>query len=395
KSAVLYENIDSLTFTPTGSIENNDYALTATKDNYTYNIACPSIYSDNYTLERLDNGKCKFILSSGYVYKGFGETESGETDIPTYIKIGDKLFTTDFTNLPKNISATEDNGTLTITLNNYNSADSLFVCAPNGVEIALKGNNYICYETAQKSVYSPVNVTFLGSGNLYSGVIETAELTINNSSLNISTGGTVGNGYALKTAFTSSAAIEINTKLSHAIELTGSSAIKSGEINIYNAATGIFGNYTFMVKDHLKITDCKYGIIVSKVDIQESAICAITNIKTAIIAKTLTLSGKLTIKDTTESAIILSDTSAAITFTAASVLTISSTNKIETAAIKMSQFADLLTINGEIIIFNYTYGFYTEANGKYKAETDNFTFNDKYYGYRKSSALKGFSLSEY
>lgn len=387
KSAVLYENIDDLEFTTTGSVENDDYVLTATKDNYNYRIACPSIYSDNYKAEMSDDGTYKLVLNSGYVYDGFGEIK---TDVPTYIKIVNKLFKSDFTALPENITATADNGVLAITLNNYHSSVPLSVCAPNGVNITLNGNNYICYETSQKSVYSPVNVTFLGSGNLYSGVIETAELAANNNSLNISTGNAVGNGYALKTAFTSSAMVNIDTKFDTAIELTGSSTIKSGEINISNAVTGISGNFTLTIKEQLKVSNCKYGITVGKVNVFENAGCTIINVKTAITAKTLELSGKLTITDTTESAIILSDSSEAITFTDASVLTISSTNKVETAAINMSSFNNLITLKGEINISGYTYGFYTEASGQYKAETENFMFNDGS-GYRKSSALKGFA----
>ena len=387
KSAVLYENIDSLDFTTTGSIENDDYALTATKDNYNYRIACPSVYSDSYKAEMSADGTHKLVLNSGYVYDCFGAIETG---VPTYIKIGNKLFTTDFTSLPENITATADNGVLAITLNNYNSSVPLSVCAPNGVEIMLNGDNHICYETVQKSIYSPVNVTFSGSGNLYSGVIETAELSINNNSLNISTGSSTGNGYALKTAFTSSAMVNIDTKLDNAIELTGHSTIKSGEINISNAITGISGNYTLAVKDRLKINDCEYGITVDKVNVFENAGCTIINVKTAITAKTLTLGGKLTITDTTGSAIILSDSAEAITFTDASVLTISSTNKVEIAAINMSSFNNLITLKGEINISGYTYGFYTEASGQYKAETENFIFNGGS-GYRKSSALKGFA----
>ena len=387
KSAVLYENIDSLDFTTTGSIENDDYALTATKDNYNYRIACPSVYSDSYKAEMSADGTHKLVLNSGYVYDCFGAIE---TEVPTYIKIGNKLFKSDFTFLPENITATADNGVLAITLNNYNSSVPLSVCAPNGVEIMLNGDNHICYETVQKSIYSPVNVTFSGSGNLYSGVIETAELSINNNSLNISTGSSTGNGYALKTAFTSSAMVNIDTKLDNAIELTGHSTIKSGEINISNAITGISGNYTLAVKDRLKINDCEYGITVDKVNVFENAGCTIINVKTAITAKTLTLGGKLTITDTTGSAIILSDSAEAITFTDASVLTISSTNKVEIAAINMSSFNNLITLKGEINISGYTYGFYTEASGQYKAETENFIFNGGS-GYRKSSALKGFA----
>ena len=387
KSAVLYENIDSLDFTTTGSIENDDYALTATKDNYNYRIACPSVYSDSYKAEMSADGTYKLVLNSGYVYDCFGAIE---TEVPTYIKIGNKLFKSDFTFLPENITATADNGVLAITLNNYNSSVPLSVCAPNGVEIMLNGDNHICYETVQKSIYSPVNVTFSGSGNLYSGVIETAELSINNNSLNISTGSSTGNGYALKTAFTSSAMVNIDTKLDNAIELTGHSTIKSGEINISNAITGISGNYTLAVKDRLKINDCEYGITVDKVNVFENAGCTIINVKTAITAKTLTLGGKLTITDTTGSAIILSDSAEAITFTDASVLTISSTNKVEIAAINMSSFNNLITLKGEINISGYTYGFYTEASGQYKAETENFIFNGGS-GYRKSSALKGFA----
>ncbi len=388
KSAVLYENIDDLSFTTTGSVEKDDYALTTTKDNYNYRIACPSVYSDSYKAEMSDNDTYKLVLSSGYVYNGFGAIE---TEVPTYIKIGNKLFTTDFTSLPENITATNDNGVLAITLDNYTSSVPLSVCAPNGVNVSLTGDNKICYETAQKSVYSPVNVTFSGSGNLSCGIIETAELTINNSSLNISTGNATGNGYALKAAFTSSAMVNIDTKFDKAIELTGSSTIKSGEINISNAVNGITGNFTFTIKEQLKISGCEYGIAVGKVDIRENAICTIINVKTAITAKTLELSGKLTITDTTGSAIILSTPAKTLSFTDTSELTITSTNKVETAAIDMSPFADLLTVNGNIVISNYTYGFYTKAGGSFnRSENAIFEFNKKYDGFSKVNGFFGF-----
>ncbi len=93
KSAVLYENIDDLEFIPTGSVEKDDYALTATKDNYNYRIACPSVYSDSYKAEMSDDGTYKFVLNSGYVYDGFGAIKTG---VPTYIKIGSELFKSDF-----------------------------------------------------------------------------------------------------------------------------------------------------------------------------------------------------------------------------------------------------------------------------------------------------------
>ena len=392
KSAVLYENIDDLEFTTTGSVENDDYALTATKDNYNYRIACPSIYSDSYKAEMSDDDKYKLVLNSGYVYKGFGKTKSIETDIPTYIKIGNKLFKSDFTSLPENITATDNGGVLEVILNNYNSSVPLSVCAPNGVNITLNGNNKICYETAQKSVYSPVNVTFSGNGSISCGVIETAELTINNSFLKISTGNATGNGYALKTAFTSSAMVNIDTKFDTAIELTGSSTIKSGVINISNAVTGISGNFTLTINEQLNISSCEYGITVGKVNVFENASCTIIKVKTAITAKTLELSGKLTITDTTESAIILSGSSEAITFTDASVLTISSTNRVESAAINMSQFADLLTVNGNLVISNYAYGFYTNADGSFKrGENANFLFNKKYDGFTKENGFFGFT----
>ena len=389
KSAVLYENIDSLDFTTTGSVENDDYALTATKDNYNYSIACPSVYSDNYKAEMSNDGKHKLVLNSGYVYNGFGAIE---TDVPTYIKIGNKLFKSDFTSLPENITATDNGGVLEVILNNYNSSVPLSVCAPNGVNITLNGNNKICYETAQKSVYSPVNVTFSGNGSISCGVIETAELTINNSFLKISTGNATGNGYALKTAFTSSAMVNIDTKFDTAIELTGSSTIKSGVINISNAVTGISGNFTLTINEQLNISSCEYGITVGKVNVFENASCTIIKVKTAITAKTLELSGKLTITDTTESAIILSGSSEAITFTDASVLTISSTNRVESAAINMSQFADLLTVNGNLVISNYAYGFYTNADGSFKrGENANFLFNKKYDGFTKENGFFGFT----
>ncbi len=122
--------------------------------------------------------------------------------------------------------------------------------------------------------------------------------------------------------------VNIDTKSDTAIELTGSSTIKSGEINISNAVTGISGNFTLTIKDRLKITDCEYGITVGKVNVFENAGCTIINVKTAITAKTLELSGKLTIKDTTESAIILSAAAKTLSFTYTSELTITSTNKV-------------------------------------------------------------------
>ncbi len=373
KSAVLYENIDDLTFTPTGSIENNDYALTATKDNYTYNIACPSIYSDNYTLERLDNGKCKFILSSGYVYAGFGETESGETDIPTYIKIGDKLFTTDFTNLPKNISATEDNGTLTITLNNYNSADSLFVCAPNGVEIVLKGNNYICYETSQKSLYSSVNVTFLGSGNLSCGIVQTDSLSINEASLQISTGEAIGSGYALKTTLTSYGNIEIKTNLDYGFIMTGDSRIENGKLTIFGANIGIKGNGAlqfFGNESQIDMQATNVGIdITDKLNISAGATLTISAQSTGIKAKTFTANGNLSITDTTNSAIILSTMTDNISLKNGTITIVG--KNMDIAAIDMTSFSETLSItnNMSISITGYKYGFYTNNNAKYAYDT--------------------------
>ena len=65
-----------------------------------------------------DDGTYKLVLNSGYVYDGFGEIK---TSVPTYIKIGNKLFKSDFISLPENITATDNGGVLEVILNNYNS----------------------------------------------------------------------------------------------------------------------------------------------------------------------------------------------------------------------------------------------------------------------------------
>ena len=399
KSAVLYENIDNLTFTASGKIDDDNYVLTAKKDNYTYNIAYPSIYSDNYTLEKLDDGSCKFILSSGYVYAGFGKTEnieSGETDIPTYIKIGNELFTTDFTNLPENISATEDNGTLTITLNNYNSTDPLFVCAPNGVEITLNGNNYICYETSQKSIYSPVNVTFSGSGSLSCGVVQAESLTVNEASLQISTGEATGSGYALKTTLTSYGNIEIKTNLYYGFKMTGDSRIENGKLTIFCANTGIKGNGAlqfFGNESQIDMQAVNVGIdITDKLNISAGATLTISAQSTGIKAKTFTANGNLTITDTTNSAIILSTTTDNITLKNGTITIVGKNTDI--AAVDMSAFSGTLSItnNMSISITGYKYGFYTNNNAKYAYKTESpCTLNDDNMTDIPHLAFKGFS----
>ena len=370
KSAVLYENIDNLTFTPTGSIENNDYALIATKDNYTYNIAYPSIYSDNYKAEMTDNGKCKFILSSGYVYAGFGKTEnieSGETDIPTYIKIGNKLFTNNFETLTGNLEATEDNGTLTITLDNYNSSDPLFVCAPNGVEITLNGNNYICYETSQKSLYSPVNVTFLGDGSLSCGVVQAESLTINEGcSLLISTGETTGSGYALKTTLTSYGNIEIKTNLDYAIEMTGDSRIER-ILNISCSETGITGNGSLTItgaETRLNIT-AKNGIDISnKVTVSNGATVEINAENIGIQARTISLTATVTINTKVGSAIVV-DIFDKKSFSKDSYLTLTSNGALSAITIKEET---MLILQGNFYIKGFNYSFYTATQSEYEMQ---------------------------
>ena len=368
KSAVLYENIDDLTFTPTGSIENNDYALTAKKDNYTYNIAYPSIYSDNYKTEMTDDGKYKFVLNSGYVYEGFGAIE---TDVPTYIKIGDNLFTNNFETLTGALEATEDNGTLTITLNNYNSADSLFVCAPNGVEIALKGNNYICYETSQKSVYSPVNVIFLGDGSLPCGVVQAESLTIiEGCSLLISTGEATGSGYALKTTLTSSGYITITTKLDYGIVLTGNSKIER-ILNISCSETGITGNGSLTItggETTVNVT-AKNGIDISnKVTVSNGATVEINAENIGIQARTISLTATVTIKTTIGSAIVI-DVFNNGSFSQDSYITLKSSNNTS-PAVKAKEKSTLILL-GSFYIKGFEYSFYTETLSTY--ETQYFT----------------------
>ena len=393
KSAVLYENIDSLDFTTTGSVENDDYALTATKDNYNYRIACPSVYSDSYKTEMSADGTHKLVLNSGYVYDCFGAIE---TEIPTYIKIGNKLFTTDFTSLPENITATNDNGVLAITLNNYNSSVPLSVCAPNGVEITLNGDNHICYETVQKSVYSPVNATFSGSGNLYSGVVETAELTINNSSLNISTGNATGNGYALKTTLSSYGNIDITTNLDYGFEMTGDSNIQNGNLTIDGANIGIKGNGAlqfFGSETQIDIQAVDVGIdIANKLNISSGATLTISAKSTGIKAKTFTANGNVTITDTANSAIVLSATTDNIALKKGSLKIIGKNTGI--AAIDMTFFSGNLSItsNMSISITGYKYGFSTTANATYAYGTESpCTLNKENMTDIPHLAFKGFS----
>ena len=392
KSAVLYENIDDLAFTPTGSVEKDDYALTTTKDNYNYRIACPSVYSDSYKTE-MSAGTYKFILNSGYVYDCFGAIE---TEVPTYIKIGNKLFTTDFTSLPENITATNDNGVLAITLNNYNSSVPLSVCAPNGVNISLTGDNKICYETEQKSVYSPVNVTFSGSGNLSSGVIETAELTINNSSLNISTGETTGSGYALKTALSSYGNIDITTNLDYGFELTGDSNIQNGNLTIDGANIGIKGDGAlqfFGSETQVDIQEVDIGIdITNKLNISSGATLTISAKSTGIRANTFTANGTVTITNTANSAIVLSATTDKIALKTGT-LKIKGKNT-GVAAIDMTFFSGELSItsNMSISITGYKYGFSTTANATYAYGTKSpCTLNDANMTDIPLLAFKGFS----
>ena len=364
KSAVLYENIDDLSFTPTGGIEKDDYAWTATKDNYNYRIACPSVYSDSYKAEMSADGTHKLVLNSGYVYDCFGAIE---TEVPTYIKIGNKLFTTDFTSLPENITATDDNGVLAITLNNYNSSVPLSVCAPNGVNISLTGDNKICYETAQKSVYSPVNVTFSGSGNLYSGVIETAELTINNSSLNISTGNAVGNGYALKTALSSYGNIDITTNLDHGFEMTGDSRIER-TFAISCSGTGITGNGPLTIsgeETNLNIT-AKNGIDISnKVTVSNAATADIDVGNIGIQAHTVSLKATVTIKTKIGSAIII-DNFDKKSFSQESYITLKSSGNTLPAVKTTGQF--VLILQGNFYIKGFEYSFYTETQSTYEMQ---------------------------
>ena len=364
KSAVLYENIDSLAFTTTGSVENNDYALTATKDNYNYRIACPSVYSDNYKAEMSADGTHKLILNSGYVYDCFGAIETG---VPTYIKIGNKLFTTDFTSLPENITAAADNGVLAITLDNYNSSVPLSVCAPNGVNISLTGDNKICYETAQKSVYSPVNVTFSGNGNLFAGAIETAELTINNSSLNISTGSSTGNGYALKTTLSSYGNIDITTNLDHGFEMTGDSRIEK-TFTISCSGTGIIGNGPLTIigeETNLNIT-AKNGIDISnKVTVSNTATADIDADNIGIQAHTVSLKATVTIKTKIGSAIII-DNFDKKSFSKDSYITLKSSGNALPAVKTKEQ--SILILQGNFYISGFEHSFYTETQSTYEMQ---------------------------
>lgn len=364
KSAVLYENIDSLDFTTTGSVEKDDYAWTATKDNYNYHIACPSVYSDSYKTEMSADGTYKLILNSGYVYDCFGTIETG---VPTYIKIGNKLFTTDFTSLPENITATADNGVLAITLDNYTSSVPLSVCAPNGVNVSLTGDNKICYETAQKSVYSPVNVTFSGSGNLYSGVIETAELTINNSSLNISTGSSTGNGYALKTTLSSYGNIDITTNLDHGFEMTGDSRIER-TFTISCSKTGIIGNGPLTIsgeETNLNIT-AKNGIDISnKVTVSNAATADIDADNIGIQAHTVSLKATVRIKTKIGSAIII-DNFDKKSFSKDSYITLKSSGNA-LPAVKTKEQSTLI-LQGNFYISGFEYSFYTETQSTYEMQ---------------------------
>ena len=360
KSAVLYENIDSLTFTTTGSVEKDDYALTATKDNYNYRIACPSVYSDSYKTEMSADGTYKSVLNSGYVYDCFGAIE---TKVPTYIKIGNKLFTTDFTSLPENITATVDNGVLAITLDNYTSSVPLSVCAPNGVNVSLTGDNKICYETAQKSVYSPVNVTFSGSGNLYSGVIETKSLMIAGEGLvEISTGNATGVGSALKTALTSSGRLDIDTKLDYGIELTGNSFISGSEVNILATTIGITGDYSLTVINDfttLNITSQNGIHIQDKFTASNNTQVFITAKDVGLQANTVALSGKLNITTVTGTAISLNATLARNqSFKRSCKINLSSQNN-SSPAVEIKN-CDELILQGEFCIKGYKSSFYTE-----------------------------------
>ena len=364
KSAVLYETIDDLAFKTTGSVENDDYALTATKDNYNDRIACPSVYSDSYKAEMSADGTYKLVLNSGYVYDCFGAIE---TEVPTYIKIGNKLFKSDFTFLPENITATADNGVLAITLNNYTSSVPLSVCAPNGVEITLNGDNKICYETAQKSVYSPVNVTFSGSGNLFAGAIETAELTINNSSLNISTGSSTGNGYALKTTLSSYGNIDITTNLDHGFEMTGDSRIEK-TFTISCSGTGITGNGPLTIsgeETNLNIT-AKNGIDISnKVTVSNAATADIDAGNIGIQAHTVSLKATVTIKTKIGSAIII-DNFDKKSFSKDSYIALKSSGNALPAVKTKEQ--SILILQGNFYISGFEYSFYTETQSTYEMQ---------------------------
>ncbi len=365
KSAVLYENIDSLAFTTTGSVEKDDYAWTATKDNYNYRIACPSVYSDSYKTEMSADGTYKFILNSGYVYDCFGAIE---TEVPTYIKIGNKLFKSDFTSLPENITATADNGVLAITLNNYTSSVPLSVCAPNGVNISLTGDNKICYETAQKSVYSPVNVTFSGSGNLSSGVIRTDGLTVSEGcSLQVSTGETTGSGYALKTSLSSYGNIDITTNLDYGFEMTGDSRIE-GTLSMSCSETGITGNGLLTIsgeETNLNIT-AKNGIDISnKVTVSNAATADIDADNIGIQAHTVSLKATVTIKTKTGSAIII-DNFDKKSFSKDSYITLTSSGNA-LPAVKTKEQSTLI-LQGNFYISGFEHSFYTETQSTYEMQ---------------------------
>ena len=388
KSAVLYENIDDLVFTTIGSVEKDDYALTATKDNYNYRIACPSVYSDNYKAETSDDSTYKLVLNSGYVYDSFGAIE---TSVPTYIKIGSELFKSDFTSLPENITATDNGGVLEVILNNYNSSVPLSVCAPNGVNISLTGNNYICYETFQKSVYSPVNVTFSGSGNLYSGIIETAELTIVGEGLvEISTGNATGAGSALKTALTSSGRLDIDTKLDYGIELTENSFISGSEVNILATTIGITGNYSLTVINDfttLNITSQNGIHIQDKFTASNNTQVFITAKDVGLQANTVALSGKLNITTVTGTAISLNAALARNqSFKSSCKINLSSQNN-SSPAVKIKN-CDELILQGKFCIKGYGNSFYTElediaiiTQGKFFQVGDSENIFEKLHGF--------------
>ena len=393
KSAVLYENIDDLEFTTTGSVEKDDYALTATKDNYNYRIACPSVYSDSYKAEMSDDGTYKLVLNSGYFYDSFGAIE---TSVPTHLKIGNKLFKSDFTSLPENITATDNGGVLAITLNNYNSSVPLSVCAPNGVNITLNGNNYICYETSQKSVYSPVNVTFSGD-NLSCGVVQTDCLTVSEGcSLQISTGETTGSGYALKTTLSSCGNIDIKTNLDYGFEMTGDSRIENGNLTIDGANTSIKGDGAlqfFGSETQIDIQAVDVGIdITNKLNISSGATLTISAKSIGIKANTFTANGTVTITDTANSAIVLSATTDNISLRKGSLKIIGKNMGI--AAIDMTFFSGSLSItsNMSISITGYKYGFSTTANATYAYDTEALcTLNEENMTDIPHLAFKGFS----
>ena len=318
------------------------------------------------------DGTYKFILNSGYVYDCFGATE---TEVPTYIKIGNKLFTTDFTSLPENITATDDNGVLAITLDNYTSSVPLSVCAPNGVNISLTGDNKICYETAQKSVYSPANVTFSGNGNLSSGVVRTDCLTVSEGcSLRISTGETTGSGYALKTTLSSYGNIDIKTNLDYGFEMTGDSRIQNSKLTIVGANTSIKGKGAlqfFGSKTQIDIQAVDIGIdITNKLNISSGATLAISAQSTGIKAKTFTANGNVTITDTANPAIVLSATTDKIALKTGTLKIKGKNTGI--AAIDMTIFSGTLSItsNMSISITGYKYGFSTTANATYAYDTE-------------------------